>query len=130
MRPIPVVFHVGPVQIHTYGIGLAITFLFSVWYLGKRFRDGGAPWRWAPNAAVWIIEGLFLNGQRLNPKTDGRPDSRPTVRENVKILGDLRNEFDFTQDSLPPLILNPHTGSSGVLLAVGFVRGEPSQDSR
>lgn len=48
-----------------------------------------------------------MGGQRLNPRTDGRPDSRPTVRENAAILGDLRNEFDFTQAPLPPLILNP-----------------------
>jgi len=26
----------------------------------------------------------------------------------VQQLGDLRNEFDFTQDPLPPLILDPH----------------------
>jgi len=63
MRPIPIVFHVGPVQIHTYGIGLAITFLFSSWYLVKRFRDAGAPWRWAPSAAVWIIAAAILGAR-------------------------------------------------------------------
>jgi hypothetical protein len=36
-----------------------------------------------------------------------RPDSRPTVREEVPILGNLLREFDFTQDPLPPLILDP-----------------------
>jgi len=60
------------------------------------------------DAYLKLIEDLFLGGQRLNPKTDGRPDSRPTVRENVKILGDLLDEFDFTQQPLPPLILDPH----------------------
>jgi hypothetical protein len=29
------------------------------------------------------------------------------VREEVKILGDLSEEFDFTQDPLPPMILDP-----------------------
>jgi len=60
------------------------------------------------DAYLKFIEDLFLGGERLNPKTDGRPDSRPTVRENVNQLGDLRNEFDFTQQPLPPLILDPH----------------------
>jgi phospholipase C len=59
------------------------------------------------DAYLKLIEDRFLSGQRLDPKTDGRPDSRPTVREEVKILGDLRKEFDFRQDPLPPLILDP-----------------------
>jgi hypothetical protein len=39
-----------------------------------------------------------------------RPDSRPTVREEIAILGNLLREFDFTQDPLPPLILDPGAG--------------------
>jgi phospholipase C len=60
------------------------------------------------DAYLKLIEDLFLGGQRLDPRTDGRPDSRPIVRENVKRLGDLRSEFDFTQEPLPPLILDAH----------------------
>ncbi len=59
------------------------------------------------DAYLKLIEDLFLGRQRLNPKTDGRPDSRPTVRENVAILGDLLNEFDFSQNPVPPLVLDP-----------------------
>jgi phospholipase C len=59
------------------------------------------------DAYLKLIEDRFLNGQRLDPKTDGRPDSRPTVREDVKILGDLRKEFDFHQKPIPPLVLDP-----------------------
>ena len=59
------------------------------------------------DAYLKFIEDRFLGGQRLDPETDGRPDSRPTVREEVKILGDVRREFDFSQDPLPPLILDP-----------------------
>jgi phospholipase C len=44
-----------------------------------------------------LIEDLFLNSQRLDPATDGRPDPRPDVRENYPGLGDLLNDFDFTQ---------------------------------
>jgi hypothetical protein len=62
-----------------------------------------------------FIEDTFLMGGRLDPSTDGRPDSRPAVRETIRIVhnhagqvfpvGDLRNDFDFTQSPLPPLIL-------------------------
>src|SRR5579884_762351 len=53
-----------------------------------------------------FIEDLFLDGQRLDPQTDGRPDPRPTVRETVPQLGDLRNDFDFSQPPRPPLVLS------------------------
>ena len=29
MKPVPVAFHVGPLEVHTYGIGLALTFWFA-----------------------------------------------------------------------------------------------------
>jgi hypothetical protein len=54
-----------------------------------------------------LIEDRFLGGHRLNPKTDGRRDSRPRVREHVSILGDVRRDFDFSQTPRPPLILDP-----------------------
>jgi phospholipase C len=65
-----------------------------------------------------FIEDDFLNGQRLDPNTDGRPDPRPTVREDAPILGDLTNDFDFSQShpSTRKLILpeypvgRPNTG--------------------
>jgi phospholipase C len=58
-----------------------------------------------------FIEDDFLNGQRLDPKTDGRPDPRPVVVENLPGVGDLINEFDFNQNPLPPLILALHPNS-------------------
>ena len=60
------------------------------------------------DAYLKFIEDDFLGGLRLNPKTDGRPDPRPTVRENVPILGDLTKDFDFNQKPLPPLVLSEH----------------------
>ena len=60
------------------------------------------------DAYLKFIEDDFLNGMRLDPKTDGRPDPRPTVRENVPQLGDLVNDFNFTRQPLPPLILPEH----------------------
>jgi phospholipase C len=52
-----------------------------------------------------LIEDIFINGQRLDPATDGRPDPRPDVRENISILGDLLSDFDFAQSPRPALIL-------------------------
>jgi phospholipase C len=55
-----------------------------------------------------FIEDDFLNGQRLDPATDGRPDPRPTVREDVKILGNLTTDFDFSQIPAKPVVLPVH----------------------
>jgi phospholipase C len=52
-----------------------------------------------------LIEDRFLGGQRLDPKTDGRPDARPTVRE--RLANPMQRVFDFGQDPLPPLVLDP-----------------------
>ena len=60
------------------------------------------------DAYVKFIEDDFLGGQRLDPKNDGRPDPRPTVRENAPILGDLARDFDFNQAPRPSVILPVH----------------------
>jgi phospholipase C len=59
------------------------------------------------DAYLKFIEGDFLGGQRLNPKTDGRPDSRPDVREEAPGLGNLESDFNFNQSPRPPLLLPP-----------------------
>ena len=63
------------------------------------------------DAYLKFIEDDFLGGQRLDPQTDGRPDPRPDVRESLPQLGDLSDDFDFSQSPRPPLNLstNPHT---------------------
>ena len=57
------------------------------------------------DAYLKFIEDLFLGGQRLDPKTDGRPDPRPDVREDAPQLGDLLEEFDFSRSPRPPMVL-------------------------
>src|SRR5260221_8684928 len=57
------------------------------------------------DANLKFIEDDFLSGKRIDPKTDGRPDPRPTVREAASQLGDLVNDFDFSQAPCPPIIL-------------------------
>ena len=55
-----------------------------------------------------FIEDDFLNGQRIDPATDGRPDPRPDIRENEKILGNLITDFNFNQNPRPATILPVH----------------------
>ncbi len=63
------------------------------------------------DAYLKFIEDDFLGGQRIDPRTDGRPDPRPGVRENASILGDLVRDFDFEQPPRRPLILYPRPKS-------------------
>jgi phospholipase C len=51
------------------------------------------------DAYLKFIEDDFINSQRLDPATDGRPDPRPSVREDIPTLGDLVNDFDFSSAS-------------------------------
>src|SRR5207244_7157099 len=66
------------------------------------------------DAYLKFIEDDFLHGQRLNTKTDGRPDPRPDVRERAKMLGDLRKDFDFSQAPRRPLLLPLHPKPSSL----------------
>lgn len=60
------------------------------------------------DAYLKFIEDDFLHGQRIDPKTDGRPEPRPDVRENSPLLGDLTRDFDFSQRPSGPLMLSEH----------------------
>ena len=55
-----------------------------------------------------FIEDDFLHGERIDPATDGRPDPRPDVRENEKILGNLENDFDFNRSPRTAVVLAVH----------------------
>jgi phospholipase C len=57
------------------------------------------------NSYLKFIEDDFLGGARLNPNTDGRPDSRPFVADQN--APNILRDFNFNQKPLPPLILNP-----------------------
>jgi phospholipase C len=96
--------HVPPPQVDSNGYGLRVPGIVISPYARQGYIDHQTL---SHDAYVKFIEDDFLNGQRLDPTTDGRPDPRPTVRENVATLGDLGNDFDFDQPPRPPLILNP-----------------------
>lgn len=94
--------HVTPPSVDVNGYGLRVPGLVISPYAKHGFVDHQTL---SFDAFDKFIEDVFLNGQRLDPRTDGRPDPRPTVRENVKILGDLAREFDFNQHPSPPMVL-------------------------
>jgi phospholipase C len=94
--------HVAPPTVDGIGYGIRVPGLVISPYARRDYIDHGT---YSFDAYLKFIEDDFLGGQRLDPATDGRPDPRPTVRENVPILGDLRNDFDFTQAPRQPLIL-------------------------
>jgi phospholipase C len=96
--------HVRPPRVDANGYGIRVPGLMISPWARQGMIDSQTL---SFDAYLKLIEDRFLGGQRLNPKTDGRPDSRPTVRERLPILGDLAREFDFTREPLPPLILDP-----------------------
>jgi phospholipase C len=70
------------------------------------------------DAYLKFTEDLFLGGERIGGPHGARPDSRPTIRESLTKLapgpgagtasvpvGDLLNDFDFTQTPVAPLML-------------------------
>jgi phospholipase C len=97
--------HVKPPVVDVNGYGLRVPAIVISPYAKRGYIDHQTL---SFDAYLKFIEDDFLGGARLNPKTDGRPDPRPTVRENVKILGDLRKDFDFSQTPRKPLILPLH----------------------
>jgi phospholipase C len=94
--------HVLPPVVDKNGYGLRVPGLVISAYARKGFIDHQTL---SFDAYLKFIEDIFLGSQRLDPSTDGRPDSRPTVREAVQILGDLLRDFDFTQQPRQPLVL-------------------------
>jgi phospholipase C len=78
--------------------------VISPWVDRKLNVDHGT---YSFDAFLKLIEDRFLDGERLNPATDGWWDPRPTIREEIPILDDLRYAFNFDQQPIPKLILDP-----------------------
>jgi phospholipase C len=97
--------HVAPPTVDAQGYGLRVPALVISPYAKRGYVDHQVL---SFDAYLKFIEDDFLDGARLDPKTDGRPDSRPDVRERAVILGNLASDFDFDQKPRPPLILPLH----------------------
>jgi phospholipase C len=96
--------HLEPPRVDLNGYGIRVPGLMISPWARAGFIDSQVL---SFDAYLKLIEDLFLQRERLDPATLSRPDSRPTVRERVGILGNLLNEFDFSQQPIPPLILDP-----------------------
>ena len=110
--------HVVPVNVDENGYGLRVPSIVISPYAKRGFIDHQTL---SFDAFVKFIEDDFLNGQRIDPKTDGRPDPRPDVRENARQLGDLTRDFDFDQEPRRPLILPEHPQTDLISLPTVFV---------
>jgi phospholipase C len=99
--------HVAPPVVDRNGYGLRVPGLVISPYARRGFIDHQIL---SFDAYAKFIEDDFLHGERLDPATDGRPDPRPTVRENVPILGNVVKDFDFRQKPRPPMLLTTYPG--------------------
>jgi phosphatidylglycerol---prolipoprotein diacylglyceryl transferase len=66
MKPIPVAFHIGPLQVHTYGIGLALTFWFGFVYFERRLRKKGYPTDWFVPVFLWVILAAVVGARAMH----------------------------------------------------------------
>ena len=97
--------HVNPPVVDGLGYGIRVPGLVISAYSRAGYVDHQTL---SFDAYLKFIEDDFLGGQRLDPATDGRPDPRVGVREDVPILGNLVDDFDFNQAPRPPVILPLH----------------------
>ena len=66
MKPIPVSFHIGPLLVHTYGIGLAVTFWFAYRYFERRLRRRGYPTAWVTGMFLWVVVSSIVGARALH----------------------------------------------------------------
>jgi len=97
--------HVVPPHVDGNGFGMRVPALVISPYARRGFIDHSTA---SLDSVVKFIEDDFLGGQRLDPRTDGRPDPRPWVRDAMPQIGDLAQDFDFHQKPRPPLLLPLH----------------------
>ncbi|HLI74822.1 MAG TPA: alkaline phosphatase family protein [Acidimicrobiales bacterium] len=97
--------HVVPPTVDQNGYGLRVPGMVISPYAKQGYIDHQTL---SFDAYDKFIEDDFLGGQRIDPASDGRPDPRPDVRENEKMLGNLLSDFDFSQPPRSPMILKVH----------------------
>jgi phosphatidylglycerol:prolipoprotein diacylglycerol transferase len=66
MRPVPTAFHLGPLEIHTYGIGLALTFWFAFRYFEHRLKARDYPIDWVPGLFFWVIVSAIVGARAMH----------------------------------------------------------------
>ncbi len=97
--------NVVPPKVDAAGYGLRVPGLVISPYARRGYIDHQTL---SFDAYLRFIEDDFMHGARLDPLTDGRPDSRPDVRENAPVLGNLERDFNFSRRPRRPVFLPPH----------------------
>jgi phospholipase C len=108
--------HVVPPKVDANGYGLRVPALVISPWAKRGYIDHQTL---SFDAYLKFIEDDFLGGARLDPKTDGRPDLRPTVREDAPQLGNLINDFNFSRSMRKTLVLPPHPSVDDIEGRVG-----------
>jgi phosphatidylglycerol:prolipoprotein diacylglycerol transferase len=70
VKPIPVSFHIGPLLIHTYGIGLAVTFWFAYRYFDRRLRKNGYTTQWLTGVFLWVVVASIVGARAVHVLSD------------------------------------------------------------
>jgi phospholipase C len=94
--------NVPPVNVDAQGYGIRVPAMVISPYARRGLIDHETL---SSDSYLKFIENDFMASARLNPKTDGRPDPRPDVRE--ALAGNIVSDFNFNQPPLPPVILQP-----------------------
>ena len=114
--------HVVPPNVDTnstatpiQGFGLRVPGLLISAYARQGYIDHAVL---STDSYATFMEDVFMNGARLDPAQLGEPDARPDIRDELTTVnfpdgssapvGNLMDEFDFTQAPLPPLLLSTH----------------------
>jgi phospholipase C len=93
---------VDPPTIDPLGYGIRVPAMVISPYARRGFIDNEVL---STDSYLKFIEDDFLGGARLNPVTDGRPDSRTVIRDNI--ADSILQDFNFNQKPRLPLILVP-----------------------
>ncbi len=104
-------FNTSPTPVQ--GFGLRVPGLLVSPYARAGMIDGALL---SLDSYATFIEDLFAGGARLVPADFNNPDQRPTISDELTsatlpggaklAIGDLLNEFDFSQPPLAPLLLS------------------------
>ena len=119
--------HVVPPSVDVNGYGLRVPGLVISPYARQGYIDHRTL---SNDAYVKFIEDDFLSGQRLDPRTDGRPDPRTDVREDAPQLADIALDFDFSQPPRAPVILSLHPRTDLIAPPPGAVITEANRRLR
>jgi phospholipase C len=115
----------APIQ----GFGLRVPGLMISAYANAGMIDHNVL---AMDSYATFIEDVFMQGARLDPAQLGQPDRRPDIRDSltsvtfpngtIAPIGNLMDEFNFSQAPLPPLVLSTYIP---INIAIACNSGDP-----